>query len=46
MINPKDKLQLLLKSLFLFVVVVAAIRLTHEILYTIYGNDHYHIFPM
>ena len=44
--NTKEKLKLLGKILFLLVVVLGVIRVTHEISYTIYGNDHYHIFPM
>jgi|AP95_1055475.scaffolds.fasta_scaffold20704_3 hypothetical protein len=42
----KGKLKLLRKYLFLLVVALGVIRLTHEILYAIYGNAHYHIFLM
>ncbi len=42
----KEKLKLLRKYLFLLVVALGVIRLTHEILYAIYGNAHYHIFLM
>lgn len=42
----KEKLKLLRKYLFLLVVALGVIRLTHEILYAIYGNEHYHIFLM
>ena len=42
----KGKLKLLRKYLFLLVVALGVIRLTHEILYAIYGNEHYHMFLM